>query len=122
VTYLNDLKFSEILSMQRQLQDKHKDKWTALTPHTGRDSMLWLVEELGEAIAIIKKKGDDQIMNNPATREHYIEELCDVLMFFTDTLLCYDISADELATAYSRKHQTNMGRDFEADHAGFIVK
>ena len=45
---------------------------------------------------IIKKQGDEKIMSDPAVREHFIEELCDTLMYFNDVCRCYSITPEEL--------------------------
>jgi len=66
--------------------------------------------EVGEAADIIKKMGDSQIVNNETVRNHFIEEMCDVLMYFNDVLLCYSITPDELKQAYMEKHRKNMER------------
>lgn len=43
-------------------------------------------------------------------RTHFIEEMVDVMMYYNDILLCYNISIDELKTVYLKKHQKNMKR------------
>ena len=43
-------------------------------------------------------------------RDHLIEELADVLMYYNDILLCYGISAEELRNAYTQKFEKNMAR------------
>lgn len=99
-----------MLAMQRELQEKYKNTWEPISPKTGRNKILWLMIELGEAADIIKKDGDPKIVDDPAVRAHFVEELADVMMFFNDILLCYDISAEELKEAYLKKHQRNMKR------------
>ena len=49
-------------------------------------------------------------MEEPETRTHFIEEMCDVLMYFNDVMLCYDISPEDLRDIYFKKHKKNMGR------------
>ena len=49
-----------------------------------RNQLLWMLIEVGEAADIIKKIGDSQIINNETVRNHFIEEMCDVLMYFND--------------------------------------
>lgn len=66
--------------------------------------------EAGEAADIIKKKGDRPIVGDEETRKHFIEELCDVLMYFNDIMLCYSISPEELKKIYLEKHQRNLKR------------
>lgn len=50
------------------------------------------------------------IMEDTEVRKHFIEEMCDVLMYFNDVMLCYDISIEELKTVYLQKHKRNMER------------
>ena len=66
--------------------------------------------EAGEVADIIKKKGDDAILNDPETRHHFTEEVCDVLMYLNDVLLCYGITPNEVENVYLEKHKRNMSR------------
>lgn len=111
-----DLKLSELLDMQYSLWERHKENWSPMEAAYGRNFLLWMVEEMGEVISIIKKKGDTAIMESPEIREAFIEEMSDVLMYYNDTLLRYGITADELSRAYSAKHVKDMGRDYEAEY------
>ena len=56
-TAMSDLKMSDLLRYQQTLLEKHKNDWNPHTPEFGRDSLLWCIDEIGEVIAIIKKKG-----------------------------------------------------------------
>lgn len=105
-----DLKISDMLDMQRQLQDAHLDDWGGVAPERGAEQLLWALGEMGELIDIIKKKGDQGIMNDARTRTWFIEEFADVLMYMNDILLCFGISADEVSRAYAGKHEYNMRR------------
>ena len=58
---------SELMEMQHALYEKHRHEWLPHAPQSGRSYLLWSVEELGEMIAIIKKKGDSAIESNPAS-------------------------------------------------------
>lgn len=49
-------------------------------------------------------------MEDNATREHFIEEMADVMMHYNDVLLCYGILTDEFSKIYQEKHQRNMSR------------
>ena len=75
-----------------------------------------MIEEIGEAIAILKKKGDQAVMQDLLVRNAFLEELADVLMYYTDVLLRYHIAPEEISEAYIRKHATNMGRNFSAEY------
>lgn len=105
-----DWSFNEMQRVQKELQDKYKHKWPMLTPQIGRDKLLWMMIEAGEMADIIKKCGDEDIMDDVETRTHFIEEICDVLMYLNDVMICYDVSVDELREIYLKKHNKNMGR------------
>ena len=100
----------EMQAMQTELQEKHKDKWGGLSPEKAREKLLWLYGELGEVGDIIKKQGDRRIMEDNTIRSQFIEEMCDVLMYLNDVLLCYEITPEELETVYREKHHMNMER------------
>lgn len=116
-----DLKVSDMMEMQRELWELHRDKWSPMEPEYGRNFLLWMVEELGEVIAIVKKKGDAAIAADPAVREAFTEEMSDVLMYFMDTLLRYGVSPQELSEAYRNKHGANMGRDYDGQYARMLT-
>ena len=107
---MEDIGFMEMQKLQRELQEKYKDKWEAISPETAKNKLLWLMIELGEAADIIKKDGNSAIMEKEDVRKHFIEEMSDALMYFNDILLCYDISVDELKQIYLDKHNKNMDR------------
>lgn len=100
----------EMLDMQRRLQDKYKGRWEPICPETGKNKLLWMIGEVGEVIDVIKKNGDAEAASDPALRAHLVEELSDVLMFYSDVLLCFGISSEELKEVYVRKFERNMNR------------
>ena len=105
-----DFSINEMLEMQRILQDKYKDKWESIEPENGKNKLLWMVGEIGEVIDIVKKNGGTKASEDPALREHLVEEMADVLMFYNDAMLCYGITAEELKQSYSDKFEKNMKR------------
>ena len=107
---MSDLTLTKMQDIQKQLHEKYKDKWEPICPETGKNKLLWLMIELGEVADIIKKKGNQSIMEDEETRNHFIEEMCDVLMYYNDVMLCYDISVEELTEVYLKKHKKNMER------------
>ena len=113
---MNDIKISDMMDMQHQLYEAHRDKWSPRSPQNAREFMLFLMEEFGEVVAIYKKKGNDSIMEDPAVRSHFCEEMADVLMYFTEVLLCYGITPEEFSSAYIEKHCRNMGRNFTGEY------
>ena len=111
-----DLRISDMMKMQRELFELHKDKWSPMEPDYGKDYFLWMIEEIGESIQIIKKKGNSAIMNDKAVRKAFCEEMSDVLMYFNDILLRYSVSPKEISEAYVSKHSRNMGRNFSDEY------
>lgn len=111
-----DLKVSEMMQMQRALHHHNEDKWSPLEPEYGKNTILYMVEEIGEVISIVKKKGDRAVIDDAQVREVFLEELADVMMYYTDTLLRYHITAEEISEAYTRKYAKNMGRDYTAEY------
>ena len=107
---MSNFSINEMLSMQKELQEKYKNKWEAITPEAGKHKLLWMIGEIGEVIDIIKKNGDKKAVNDGSLREKLVEELVDVLMYYNDVLLCYGISEDELKQAYTSKFEKNMKR------------
>lgn len=107
---MSDFALSEMQQMQRELQQKYIEKWGGLSPEKAVRQMLWLYGELGEAADVIKKEGSSKIMSDAQVRQHFVEELCDVMMYFNDVMLCFDISPEELQKVYCEKFSNNMGR------------
>ena len=107
---MEDFGFVEMQEIQRKLQEKYKNIWEPVNPQTGKNKLLWLMIELGEVADIIKKNGSHKIVEDTETRNHFIEEMCDVLMYFNDVMLCYDISVEELKKIYLDKHKRNLER------------
>lgn len=102
--------FEEMQAIQKELQEKYKNQWEPLSPKAGRNKLLWMLAEAGEVAEVIKKQGDRAIMEDEAARTHFVEELCDVMMYFNDVMLCYSVSPEELASVYRKKHKKNMER------------
>ena len=100
----------EMLEMQRMLQKKYRDKWEGISPEAGKNKLLWMLGEVGEVIDIVKKHGGGKACSDAVLRPQLIEELVDVLMYYNDVLLCYNISSDELKAAYEEKFRRNMER------------
>lgn len=119
---MSDIKISEMMAMQHELWEQNKDKWSPMEAEYGRNFLLWMVEEMGEAISIIKKKGDSAIMNDREVRNSFLEEMSDVLMYYTETLLRYRVTPDEISNAYMEKHEKNMERDYQKEYSKMFVK
>lgn len=117
-----NINISEMMEMQKELWEIHKDKWSPMDAKYGRNFLLWMIEEMGEAISIIKKKGDNAIMNNDEVRKAFVEEMSDVLMYYNDTLLRYGITPDEISSAYIQKHNKNMGRNYQEEYKKLLEK
>ena len=107
---MSDFGFAEMQQIQKELQEKYKDKWMPIEPATAKSKFLWLVAELGEVIDIVKKNGGEIACTDAEIRKDLIEEMADVLMYFNDVMLCYGISEEEMKKAYTEKFQRNMTR------------
>ena len=101
---------SEMQEMQKQLQEKYKDKWEPICAEIGQNKLLWMIGEIGEVIDIVKKHGGEKASSEPAFRGELIEEMADVLMYFNDVMLCYGITEEELRASYVAKFKRNMQR------------
>lgn len=96
--------------LQRELQEKYRDRWEPVDPERGLNKLLWAVGEVGEAAQIIKRKGPWHIMHTPEVRHDFIEEMCDVMMYLNDVFLCYGITPEEVEDIYRAKQERNMHR------------
>ena len=111
-----DLSISQMMALQKELFEPHKDEWHPMEPEYGRDFILYMVEEIGEVIAIIKKKGSGTVAEDPAVREAFLAEMADVLMYYHDILLRYHVTPEEISEAYLKKHGKDMRRDYKAEY------
>lgn len=107
---MSDFSINEMQEMQKALQLQYKDKWEHICAETGQNKLLWMIGEIGEVIDIVKKHGGSKASTNAELRQELVEELADVLMYFNDVMLCYNITADELKQSYSGKFEKNMTR------------
>lgn len=105
-----DFRLSEMLAMQKTLQEKYKHKWEPICPEAGKNKLLWMIGEIGEVIDIVKKHGGVKASTDNELRKDLIEELADVLMYYNDVLLCYGITTEELKQVYTEKFEKNMKR------------
>ena len=101
-----DLSISQMMQMQLDLYEPHKEKWFPMEPEFGKDFVLFMVEEIGETIAILKKKGSQAIMN----------EMADVLMYYHDILLRFHVTPEEISAAFLQKHNFDMERNFAEEY------
>ena len=102
---MSQFDLNKMQEIQKELQEKYFEKWGGLSPEKGKVKLLWMMIEAGEVADIIKKKGDEAILDDEETRKNFIEEVCDVMMYLNDVLLCYDIKPDEVEKVYLEKHE-----------------
>ncbi len=107
---MSNFDFKQMQQIQKELQEKYKDKWTKLSPDAGQEKLLWMLIEAGEIADVLKKNGNDKIMEDSKVRQDFIEEMCDTLMYLNDIMICYDITPEELEEVYLNKHKRNMNR------------
>ena len=104
------LDFHDMREMQQRLQARYAGWWESVDPEHGKNKMLWLMAELGEAIQVVKKHSLADVMAQGEVRHDLVEELADVMMYFNDIMLCYDITPEEIEAVYRAKHERNMTR------------
>lgn len=107
---MENFSLGEMQDMQLRLQEQYKDWWEPLTPEAAKNKLLWLTSELGEVIDVVKKAGPATANQDPATRAHLVEEMADVLMYYSEVMLCFGITSEEMKAAYTAKFQRNMTR------------
>jgi NTP pyrophosphatase (non-canonical NTP hydrolase) len=69
-----------------------------------------MIGEIGEVVDILKKHGGIKSSGDADLRHDLIEELCDVLMYCNDIMMCFGITPEELKEVYIQKFQRNMNR------------
>ncbi len=84
---MEDFSIGEMQQIQKALQEKYRHKWEPICPEVGKNKLLWMIGEIGEVIDIVKKHGGENAAANEDVREHLVEELADVLMYYNDVLL-----------------------------------
>lgn len=115
-----ELKISDMMRCQTALWEKHRDSWEPMTPKSARNYLLWMIEEIGEVIAIIKKRGEKDIMSDDGLKSIFTEELVDVFMYQLHILNNYEISALDFSAAYIKKNNYNQVRDYEGQHRNYL--
>lgn len=111
-----DLSIAQMMQMQQALFEIHKENWSPMEPEFGKDFILYMIEEIGETIAILKKKGSAAIVSSPDVRAVFLEEMADVLMYYHDILLRFHVTPEEISEAYIKKYLKNMGRDYSEEY------
>ena len=111
-----DLSISQMMQMQQALFELHKDKWHPMEPEYGKDFILYMIEEVGEAIAILKKKGHGAVMEDADVREAFLSEMADILMYYQDILLRFHVTPEEISAAYVKKHGIDLARNYDKEY------
>lgn len=111
-----DLSVSQMMQLQKELFALHKDTWTPMEPEFGKDFILYMIEEVGEVIAILKKKGHTAVMEDEGVRRAFLAEMADVLMYYHDVLLRFQVTPEEISKAYIDKHGYDMQRDYAGEY------
>lgn len=109
-----DISIAQMKSMQMELFELHKDEWkNDMYPEAARDHMLYMIEELGESISIIKKKGIDAIMKDEMIRQDFITEMTDVARYYIEVLNRLDITSEEYTNCFINKHKECISRNYK---------
>jgi len=111
---------AQMMEMQDELQARYAGKWTKISPENGHFSVLWMMEEIGEIVAILKKRGNSAVMEDKTVRAAFVEECADVMMYYLDLLESFGVTPEEFEQVYRAKHERNMDRDFIAEHDNYL--
>lgn len=111
-----NLSISEMQKMQMELYELNKEKWNDMEPNAAKNHILYMIEEIGECISIIKKKGIKAIMENKEVRSRFLEEITDVQNYYIEVLNRFNITPEEFSKSYIDKHISNMSRNYEKDN------
>ena len=112
-----DLSISEMQKMQLELYEVNKEEWNDMEPKYAKEHILQMVEEIGECISIIKKKGISAIMRDKEVRARFLEEITDVQNYYMEVLNRLEITSEEYSNAYIEKHNVNMKRNYERENS-----
>lgn len=113
---MDNINIKEMLNMSTELWEENKEKWAPMEPEHGKTFILYMIEEIGEVISIIKKKGEEKIIDDKVIRERFIEEMCDIMMYYSDVLNRFDVTPEEYSKIYRKKHEYNIKRNYKLDH------
>ena len=76
-----------------------------------REITLRGVEEIFEALQLLKNTKDHKLTDDPAVdREHFLEEFVDAQNYFISLLILSGYSVDDFFNAYVRKHDIIVSR------------
>ncbi len=56
------------------------------------------------------------MVEDTAVREAFLEEMADVLMYYHEILLRFQVTPEEISDAYVKKHLRNMGRKYAQEY------
>lgn len=110
-----DIAFEEMFALQKALHEAHPS-WGGLPPELAQNKLLWAFEEMGEIVAIFKKKGYQEILEQGGVRSCFLEEVCDVLMYLNDMMLALNVTPEEVGAAYRGKFRYNQKRDWQSQN------
>lgn len=120
VKRMRDMTVRELMDIQQALQKKYEGIWEGDSPETAKHHLLYAVEEIGEVSAILKKRSPQAVAQDKDLRMKFCEEMADVFMYLTDTLLCCRVTAEEFQQAYREKADRNLKRDFVSEHREYL--
>lgn len=96
--------------IQRELHEKYDGDLSQMTLPRGVLSLLWAVAEIGEVADVVKKNGEEAVVNDAEVRADFVCELADVYMYLADVMLCFHVTPEELTKEYEQKHAYNLHR------------
>ena len=106
---MSDFSINEMQEMQKELQEKYKDKWEAICPENGKNKLLWMIGEIGEVIDIVKKHGGEKASTDTDLRLDLVEEMADILEVLYAICEARGYSIEELMQVKETKRDERGG-------------
>ena len=66
------LDFQAMQQMQRNLQERYAGWWEPVDAEHGKNKILWMLAELGEAIQVVKRHSTSEMMEVGENRHDFV--------------------------------------------------
>ena len=98
-----DLSISQMMQMQKDLYERHKGEWYPLEPEYGKDSILFMVEEIGEVAEVLNKRAGRKASEEDDLQEQLGIELADMLHYIVAIAAINKIDLTRIIVEKDRK-------------------
>lgn len=110
---MNKMNLYKIFELQKKLQSLHGHNFETMDIQAKeqytKDMVLYLLEETHELLRETNFKTYKKV-RKPIVKEKIEEELIDMLCFYTNLCIVWDVNVDDLMRVYEKKNQINIER------------